>query len=239
MIVTDDARYRPAARSDVISVTDPAGPLLDEMDTVNISVRSRYARLGVDMDLMDWAVQDETIVAEVEQDRHTGSVDPQFSEGDTVGRLYGFTDEEVITGDELEAVVEEYDLPAEVIADDTIALETEPGYLRPAPLDEIDASTIEDMDKDDLMEQYQGWDAGLVERDDQYVVTEPVEMPGDVYGVIQGTEHQDEYHLNSRLIDPGYGAEQEDGQGIICEVLSTAEDINGRRPRPTMQLVRE
>lgn len=214
--------------------------LAEEFETAEyrgISGRSRLVRLGQDFEVLEYGRNDTEIYADVVPVNRTETVDVELSDDDEVARFFAYEDGDILRGDQLEESLGDSSVECEVLDDEKIAVELEYCFLRPDVSGSVGMENLESADKDDLVEEYPGWDAGLVERRDHYVRSVPVKMPENAHGIILGTEHPEDEHYSSPLIDAGYGQNSPEGESIIFEMDYQAKHVNGHKPRPVIRLV--
>lgn len=239
-LVTEDAEWE-RIEDDLgrisVEVDERLAADFESSEYKGISGRSRLVRLGQDFEVLEYGRADNELYADVTPLNRTESVNVELSDGDEVARFFAYDDEDILRDNELEESLRNSSIEYEILNDEKVAIELDYGFLRPNVSGEVSMEEIESVDKDDLVREYPGWDAGLVERRDHYVKSNPVKMPIDAHGIILGTEHPQDEHYNSPLVDAGYGQNSPNGNSIIFEMDYQAEHVDGHKPRPVMRFI--
>ncbi len=216
------------------TVDEATADYLLDADVVDWTGRSRYHRLGAETQLQDVHIEDDAVTARVSTHDH-GRYGLVYGEDDAVGRVYGWNHDEVVQGDALDELVSE--MPAERAPEECAALALQPGFYRPSPPGDdgvVQAAAVDAVDDLDTLLARTSW-ARMLETDLFFRYSEPVTMPEGYHAEIVGTEHPDERHLSSTVIDAGYG--QAAGRPVAVEVKSARQKVDGRWPRPLVRFV--
>ncbi len=214
-----------------VSISDIAKEYILKADKIDISTRSRLARLGSHLHILEnkypW-IEGNVLKAIIGYINYSTPI--IYHVGDEVGRFYVYNDDEKITGKELEKIVVENKIPGEINKDDIIEIELTDNYYIPKKSIEIEArEVIKNPDKYIFKCKNKDW--STLCNDVTILETKKIKIPSDVFGlIIETTYFGSTFHLNSRVIDPGWEG------NLIVEVRTYEDPVFFEKPKLLVEL---